>query len=455
MGHQVKDQELAAGRRKFAAWYLAEIALLFLILVGSLTWLEFALSDFMIWVAVGMVPVYLLWLVAGALWRPIPGSPRRLRIAVFLVVQIFCGVVLVAGLVQLAGLVWFEAVFGVEDYGFGHFGFLQTPTLAAGMVLASIVLIVLFLPLLRDDEEGYASFYGRVRRQGVGSLGPVAATSILLGIGLHALLGLGLEIYIVSILQENLYPHLDVGFWTVLARMPTLLLLLIVGAVLMPTCRRMLPASLASFRRPRPAGGLRLPARLALAGISVAWLVPNLHFLHILGLIINVPAGMAGADASIGEGVGNWVEARMAEGRPAAEIVADLRKTGNWSNEEPEDVSARQIPDLAEAMQKAEWNDECSVSFGVDVVDGSELEAREWVKEFGEPGRIKYCVKLACPSSVAWQSNPVVWFISSHPTKKPTWTESFNFIDLQANGRAFEPGGYCTVDGELADDYQG
>ena len=92
------------------------------------------------------------------------------------------------------------------------------------------------------------------------------------------------------------------------------------------------------------------------------------------------------------------------------------------------------------------------------IADNVALQDQDWIQDFEAESQplpdVGYCIRLACPSPVVWHERPVVILASSHPSRNSYWADSV-FLDLFGNGRAFEPGGYCTVDGELAAAYQG
>lgn len=232
-----------------------------------------------------------------------------------------------------------------------------------------------------------------------------------------------------------------------------------------------------------------MPVRISVAIIGfvapLAALILPIHFMLVVATA-SVPALLAGAQS--GSALARWADGLRHSGRPEAEIIAKINELGHWSPDAPGEGLGRLLPDLVENPDDgiARWN--CTVTVTAGTIDATEREARPWpetsdhwtrvvhdaTRRFDEEMElrkaesedaeeeddeatpippVRYCVRATCPSSVVWQAPAAVAMSSSHPSASPHWVYTI-YTDLLPEGRP-APGGYCTVDGELASTYQG
>jgi hypothetical protein len=199
----------------------------------------------------------------------------------------------------------------------------------------------------------------------------------------------------------------------------------------------------------------------------------------------SVPAMLTGI--STAGALDDWSAGQLAAGRPTAEIVAMVNEHGRWSTAEPDKGLPELLPGLGEDLAEMDLRRDCRITVASAPADPEEIGTIEWpnmsdwtpaierysdesnrvgkaaeaenevvpeADEPYEPPALRYCIRVACASPVAWNAPPSVFLYSSHPGSSPEWMWWMR-IDLFAAGRAPEPGGYCTETGALAERYQG
>jgi hypothetical protein len=156
------------------------------------------------------------------------------------------------------------------------------------------------------------------------------------------------------------------------------------------------------------------------------------------------------------EAVETWVEEQRAEGRTGAELAAILNEHGRWSADSPEAGLPVLFPDLMDTLplDDSSGNGNCGITLAASVADPAAVRDADWLAVEQAESDLRYCIRTACPSPVAWDAPDPILLYSSHPSRNEHWLENI-FIDVFATGRATAPGGYCTASGELADSYQG
>ena len=230
--------------------------------------------------------------------------------------------------------------------------------------------------------------------------------------------------------------------------------------------------------------GIRTPgfAAVALAGFLTVAGIYN-HHVHV-GIVAAGASTRALIDGVLSrEALDRWIGEQRQAGRTPAEIAAAINENGFWSPDAPTQGLARLLPTSDEGTDGTDvaWN--CPVTVAAGLVDAAELAAAPWPDmaasrpkdgqsqsrsgsgdssaeeaeaQDGEtpPRAVRYCLRVACPSPVAWQAPDAIALVSSHPSATPDWLYPIYF-DLYADGVAAAPGGYCMVDGSLSDSYQG
>lgn len=230
-------------------------------------------------------------------------------------------------------------------------------------------------------------------------------------------------------------------------------------------------------------------AGVAFAAFAVG-IAALLYPLHLVIVVTTAPIPAVAAARDSGEALARWADARHAAGQSDAEIVAALNASGHWSPDTPADGLARLLPALVADPDDGIGRWPCTVTVTAGPLDAAERKTAPWLEEWDRWTRVthdatrrhdeemtsakadsdipdddeerdpkpvpavRFCLKVACPSPVAWDAPDVPAYYSSHPTGSPDWVFDV-YADLLLEGRPATPGGYCTTDGELADVYQG
>ena len=190
-----------------------------------------------------------------------------------------------------------------------------------------------------------------------------------------------------------------------------------------------------------PAGGAGIMA--VLCGWAVS-LYAILIFFHMgLVAVLSSATGVS-ATVEIAETIEEWADVQRDDDRTEAELAAILSEYGSWNPEAPEAGIPALFPKLGEVLPAGDLPGAAACSITIAAGVTADRAAPD----------LNYCIRTACPSPVAWAAPPAVALWSSHPSGKEHWLGSL-FPDVFANGRAPAPGGYCTADGELADEFQG
>lgn len=207
------------------------------------------------------------------------------------------------------------------------------------------------------------------------------------------------------------------------------------------------------------------------------------------GLHVALPAAAASVPAlEAGRAVGGdlefWAIEMRVTGRGLEEMAAMVNENGFWRPEEPDRGLVELMPGLTESLAVSGLQPGCGITVAAAVATPEDAarpipNRSGWqplIEELGqkeaeesgtvgsreelfsgdsyERSPLRYCVKVTCPVPVVWDAPPAVSLYSSHPSDKLDWMMGIYF-DLDADGVAKSPGGYCTVSGELADSYQG
>ena len=123
------------------------------------------------------------------------------------------------------------------------------------------------------------------------------------------------------------------------------------------------------------------------------------------------------------------------------EYAAALNRLGYWSPDAPEAGLGSLVADPAKAFPET-----CTVRIAAGTIDAP-------ASSEAEP-ELKYCIAVACAPPFTWSAQPALLLVTSHDSQAEGWREYW-FADVQANGIAPAPGGYCTADGGLAETFQG
>ncbi len=442
-------------------WALLETVIVFLVLAGP--FFMGVSNDLLILGPVGLIAAYVIWSLVAAYWRPSRELPSKLRAGLFSLAQLASAWLAARGAGSLVLGIWLQAAYrrkvnDVVEYGHTdptRHSFLAPIDFALIVVSVAIFLLASSFFLRRDGESGDDC---ALRPDRVRSLLPAAAATLLLGFAIASVGGVNASVGALSLLLQEANPYRDVGGWFVAGEFPAIPVAILASAVLLVAFRRAQPAALACLRETRPVAGSRAPAVLAAlggSGISLGWF---LYVVHIGMIAALGPVDMIMGWKVVSGATTDWVAAQSEAGRSPDEIAADLRAHGNWTSAEPDASLAAFLPGPGENLGELNLASGCSVTIDAGVVDSAALRDRDWIREFEADIRpltdVGYCIRMACPSPVVWHEHSVVVLESSHPSRNRYWITHLS-MDLFGNGRAFEPGGYCTETGGLAESYQG
>ena len=164
--------------------------------------------------------------------------------------------------------------------------------------------------------------------------------------------------------------------------------------------------------------------------------------------------------------------------------MAAVNAGGHWSPEAPAEGLARLLSAPGETPVDVVDGWACPVTVAAGIVAAAELAAAPWpdmsalpphvtrrnqgreepddapsddaAEPMAEtaPPAVRYCIKVTCPSPVGWRAPDAIALGTSHASASPDWMHLLYF-DFYADGVAASPGGYCTADGKLADEFQG
>lgn len=230
--------------------------------------------------------------------------------------------------------------------------------------------------------------------------------------------------------------------------------------------------------------GLRAPgfAAAAVAGL-IAVVGIYTYYVHF-GIVASVSAHALTTSAQSRKALDRWIGEQREAGQSDAEIAAAVNAGGHWSPDTPAKGLASLLPAPGETPADVVDGWACPVTVAAGIVAVAELAAAPWpdmsalpphvtrrnqrrrapedtpmgdaeelAAEFTPPA-VRYCIRVTCPSPVAWQAPDAISLGTSHASASPDWMYPVYF-DLYADGVAASPGGYCTADGELAAEYQG
>lgn len=354
--------------------------------------------------------------------------------------------------------------------------------LAGGLV--SMALSVL---LLNWGQGGLGRLSDRLRRHGPGLvLAPwLTETALLLllsgGVGLFvASVPIGLLVDAMSLGRAD-------GLFEIVERFPFVALGLAALAVLATASVHLLTdfalfedmaGTLQAAEDTPRRRDARLPvlATFTLAGSAgiVGSMVWGLH-VAFLAAGASVPALLAAQ--STADVLDERAFELQASGHGAAEFIAAVNENGSWLAESPQGGLVALLPALAEPLAETGLPPGCRIAVAAaaataedaarpvpDLPDprpatpgaaaGADTDYEVTSREPRRAPPLRYCVKVTCPVPVTWDAPAALALYSSHPSGRPDWLLNA-FFDMFAEGRAAAPGGYCTVNGQLAPSYQG
>ncbi len=331
------------------------------------------------------------------------------------------------------------------------------------LVLAPALFLALARPL---GEPGAANdFLAAVRGKGFAPLRESWLSGTAMAV---AIVCLG-ALYPVLWLADGLMTSLNAGekpsTWELAKAFPSLPLGLLTSAALVAVSRILMmgaPSNRAIVRAyVEEVGDIRAPTTgmSTLGGVTVlcGWCITVYMVLYPLHLaLVMTTSSLAGVEpiSQTVQAVERWVDEQRADGRSGAQMALVLNQHGHWNA----DSTGLPVlfPELKDVLptENGSQIENCSVTVMAGTTDPAmrrEVDGRE-VR--GAQPDLRYCLRVACPSPAAWNAPAPVALYSSHASHNKHWKANF-FFDVFAEGRAPEPGGYCTAAGELADRFQG
>jgi hypothetical protein len=453
---------LGLGAAPAYGWALLETAVVFLVLVAPLATPGFI--DLLVLAPFGLVVVYLVGAPVFAYRRAGYDLPSIPGAALFSLGQLVSAPLAITGLTALVLGIWMDVAYRDEVLNPGGMGvgfpfnlsFLVPVAMA--LIGASMAVFLASSVFLRPRDESVRGFLGRILSDGMRPLLPAVAAWLLLGFAIASALNVMSSAASLPALLQSANPSRDVDGWFLVTAFPGFPATLLVSAILLVAFRRIQPAALARPREPLAAAGSRAPgaiSALASIGVLYGWF---LYILHVGMISALGPVAMIAGWQEVSAATKTWVTAQRNAGRDPDEIASELRAHGRWTMAEPGAGLAEILPGLGGALMESSLNERCAIALDAGVADNATLRDRDWIREFEADNQplpdLGYCIRLACPSPVVWHEHPVVILASSHPSRNSYWADTV-FFDLFGNGRAVEPGGYCTADGRLAETFQG
>jgi hypothetical protein len=443
--------------------FLAETAIYFTVVSTLFLVFDFAIAGL---IAGGgllsAIAVQMIWSYVKG-----PKPAKDMRFPNFLA-GIYAGAGGVAGILVIIGtaMLWLNFGLDLEKTSAGMSGGLfdgRIRGIGYGLTAAALfALLSYFLPLAVLRRRGFisGSFLSFVRADLVGFFRSPLIPGIAM---LFALVG-----FLVSLatlagagpLVAELFPDKHTGLMDVGALLPVLPIGLLASCMLMSIAR---PASsynkgyvaeLASHFGPGVPGWRRWPAwqGMITTVASIVVVVAVVYPIHF-GLVVTLTVieGI-GPWSSITDAVDEWVTAEGERGRGSEEIAADLNRHGTWPDAPGEGLTAL-IPGLEDGLSY-NTDSKCVAELAAAPLDPQALAGADWIPEDYAGRTLAYCLRVACPSPVAWDAPAPVILSSSHPSQNYMWMQHV-FIDVFAHGAAPEPGGFCTTDGKLTEEFQG
>lgn len=427
-------------------------------------------------------------------------KPRRGDGKTFLLILMYVG----AGFLAVSGIFgavvvgWLGLAYTLGDEMLGGIGHALT------MLAGGIVALALSIVLMHWGRGGLGALGRRIHRHGLGLfLAPWLSETVMLmlflGVSVLMVIPIPLEIIVDNMYLGRraffpdgiwLFPFLPLGMFST-AVLAVAMISLMMDYSSFDAIVRALQEDDA---KPAPRDGW-WPALVAITLCASAGVMVSILWAFHTGLVAAAASVQAMTAGMIAVGdLDDWIAEREAAGRPITEIAALINENGHWSTADPGKGLPELLPELLELLPGLNEDvsglglkRECRIAIAAAPIDPAKIEAIDWPgmpdwtpalggyfdnpeqddetagteaaaqtepDEPYEPPMLRYCVRAACASPVAWDAPPAVFLYSSHPSKSLEWMWLMYF-DLFAVGRAPEPGGYCTADGRLSETYQG
>lgn len=401
--------------------------------------------------------LYLSWwvYVAARRGRDVP----RPSIKVWLVLFAFNSTVPLVGFGLTAALIlgWTSWAYQPEILPGGLGG----AYLLIGMAIVAPLLFLAFGPALARENGGVASrFLEGVRERGFVHFHRPWLGAPALALALICLLSFVATVTAMHNLQQELVGEDVVTPWELSAAYPFLPVTLLIAALMLCVTRLTIPGRkeiqeiVHAYTDAVPvAPALDARARTVLgalvAGGWVATIIVIMYPVH-LGLVaaLGAVSGIYPLNETAAA-VETWITEQREAGTSTPEIAAELNRIGSWSPDAPDAGLATLVEDSDYV-----FSGKCSVLTSAGVANPPGIIATGRLPAEQAASDLKYCIAVRCASPVAWDAPPALLLGSSHDSQAAYWSDNL-YIDVFAEGRAAAPGGYCTADGGLADEFQG
>lgn len=199
---------------------------------------------------------------------------------------------------------------------------------------------------------------------------------------------------------------------------------------------------------PRPAPRTRAALGALVAGACGAALLIIIYPIH-LGMTATVVGDAKTALGGVAEAWEILWNTHEDDDWTRAEVAEALNRFGHWTPDAPEAGLGMLVADPGQAFPES-----CTVRTAAGTIDRPARDPDNASPSSEDEADVKYCVAVACAPPFAWSAPPALLLFTSHASEAEGWREDL-YVDVQANGRAAAPGGYCTADGALAESYQG
>jgi hypothetical protein len=357
-----------------------------------------------------------------------------------------CGPIMAIGTIAALASAWAAWVF--EE------GWIwQMMTLILLMSVLAPALFIALMPALGRENGGPASqLLNSIHDRGNGRFFLIWFSEVPWELGLLCLLPIISFPYIHQI-ATALNGDVFVPIWDIAIAIPYLPATLLAAAVLLSMPRlapyRHVESSILARTYP-PALDSQAKKFLGLTSVggAVATLFVILYPIH-LGWVAS-KSSVVGLTPLVKtmEAVESSVTEQSEAGRSTAQIAAELNRIGSWTPDAP-DAGLATLVEESDSV----FVDTCRVHIAAGAVNPSNHGDFDRHTAEQAASDLKYCIAVSCASPALWDAPPALLLGSSHRSQAAGWSQTA-FIDLFANGAA-RPGGYCTADGALANEFQG
>lgn len=191
---------------------------------------------------------------------------------------------------------------------------------------------------------------------------------------------------------------------------------------------------------PSPDARTRTALGMLVAGACVTALLIIVYPLHLHMTAKGVRDGQVALYGAI-DAISILANTHEDDDWTVAESVEALNRLGYWSPDAPRAGLGSLVADPGKSFPET-----CTVRVAVGTIGPTAAGEAE--------PEGKFCAAVACAPPFTWSAPPALMLVTSHNSQAEGWWENL-YVDVSASGRTPAPGGYCTADGRLADEFQG